>query len=101
MSHTVTVTARPSKQEKGSSFWSTSFMLMGSLESQGAHRFDVTGKTPQDVMIEAMRVLDGIELAEEFQGWSISVAKPAGRWPNGFKAAFERWSSTYRVRESV
>lgn len=96
---TVTVTARPSKKDSTGPFWSTSFMLFGSLEEQGAFETEISGSTAEGVREMATRWARTLDLPEEFQGWSLSVAKPA-RWPAGFKAAFERNSFIVQVREA-
>lgn len=88
------IVARPAKREEGSAFWSTSFFLFDSDANTGAQRFEAEGETPAHVREHVRTILAGLPLAEEFQGWSVVAQKPADvkRWPNGFKAAFERGS---------
>lgn len=94
------VTARPSKKEASSAFWSTSFMLFASDEETGAQRSILQATTPSALALNIMDWLDTLPLAEEFQGWSFSVQPVSDRWPAGFKAPFGQ-ARIKQVREAA
>lgn len=95
---TLKVTARPSK--KDGHFWSTSFWLFG--DNPDTHVKEFTVANPAELAAEMTAWAAELPLPADMDGWSLSVAKPAsGRWPAGFKAAFERRSSIVDLRKDA
>jgi hypothetical protein len=94
----LTFTARPATKTAGSAFWSTK---MDPFNDTDKETIELMGETPGDMADMAEAWVSTLELAEEFNGWTVTADKVGARWPNGFKARFGDRTFTIRVREDL
>jgi hypothetical protein len=93
-------TARPATKVEGSAFWTTK---MDPFNDTNKETIELMAETPGDMADMAAAWVDTLELAEEFNGWTVTARKADGvtRWPNGFKKMFDGRTFTIRVRADL
>jgi hypothetical protein len=96
----LSITARPATKSADSAFWSTNIDPFNDTDKEVV---ELMGETPSDMADMITAWVYTLGLAEEFNGWTVTVDKAAGaaRWPNGFKARFGDRTFTVRIRESA